>query len=92
MSRPAPIAAIIVDDLLIRPFVGLVETLHTLALNELYDLEELQNERKELRLRYELGELTEEEYQSQREALDADIELAREVHEELSSGRVEVKT
>ncbi|MFC4988620.1 gas vesicle protein GvpF [Saliphagus infecundisoli] len=82
----------IVDDLLVRPFVGIVDTLHTLALNELYDVEAIEDELKENQLLYELGERPESEYEETRERLEAELELAREVHEDLASGRVEVKT
>ncbi|WP_114575684.1 gas vesicle protein GvpF [Saliphagus sp. LR7] len=82
----------IVDDLLVRPFVGIVDTLHTLALNELYDVEAIEDELKENQLLYELGERPESEYAETRERLEAELELAREVHEDLASGRVEVKT
>ena len=88
----APILAIIIDDLLFRPFVSLVDALHTLALDELYDIEALENERKEVRLLYEIGELSEEEYEEQKEAIEAELEIAREVHEELTSGKVEVRS
>ncbi len=82
----------IVDDLLFRPFVGIVDTLHTLALNEMYDVEAIEDELKENQLLYELGERSDSEYEETRERLEAELELAREVHEELASGRVEVKT
>lgn len=84
--------AIIVDDLLIRPFVGLVNTLHTMAIDELYDIEALEDERKENRLLYELGERSKAEYEERRDEIEAELELAREVHEELTSGRVEIRT
>ena len=82
----------VIDDLLFRPFVGIVDALHTLALDEMYDLEEIQDDLKENQLLYELGERSEEEYEAQKNALEAELEVAREVHEELASGRVEVKS
>ncbi|SDJ62653.1 MULTISPECIES: gas vesicle protein GvpF [Natronorubrum] len=82
----------ILDDLLIRPFVGIVDTLHTMALSELYDIEGLEDELKENQLLYELGERSEEEYQRRKEEIEAEIEIARDVHERLASGRVEVKS
>ncbi|WP_440764507.1 gas vesicle protein GvpF [Natronorubrum sp. DTA7] len=82
----------ILDDLLIRPFVGIVDTLHTMALSELYDIEALEDELKENQLLYELGERSEEEYQRRKEEIEAEIEIARDVHERLASGRVEVKS
>ncbi|MFP9190859.1 gas vesicle protein GvpF [Natronosalvus vescus] len=84
--------AIIIDDLLFRPFVTLVETLHTLALDELYDIDALEDELKENRLLYELGERSETEYERRKADIEADLEIAREVHEELMSGRVEVRS
>ncbi|APW98275.1 protein gvpG [Halobiforma lacisalsi AJ5] len=82
----------VLDDLLFRPIVGIVDTLHTMALNELYDLEALEDELKENQLLYEIGERSEEEYRRRKEELEAEIEIAQEVHERLSSGRVEVKS
>ncbi|WP_436344288.1 gas vesicle protein GvpF [Natronorubrum sp. FCH18a] len=82
----------ILDDLLIRPFVGIVDTLHTMALSEMYDIEGLEDELKENQLLYELGERSEEEYQRRKDELEAEIEIARDVHERLASGRVEVKS
>ncbi|MCU4739928.1 protein gvpG [Halobacteria archaeon AArc-m2/3/4] len=82
----------ILDDLLFRPFVGIIDALHTIALDELYDLEGLEDELKENQLLYELGERSEEEYEREKERLEEEIEIAREVHEELASGRVEIKS
>ncbi|SDR09556.1 gas vesicle protein GvpF [Natronobacterium texcoconense] len=82
----------ILDDLLFRPFVGIVDALHTVALNDMYDIDALEDELKENQLLYELGERSEEEYRERKEELEAELEVARDVHERLSSGRVEVKT
>ncbi|ELZ02395.1 gas vesicle protein GvpF [Natrialba asiatica] len=81
----------VLDDLLFRPLIGIVDTLHSLALQELYDVEALEDERKENRLLYELGERSEAEYLDRKETIEAELELAREVHEQFASGRVEVK-
>ena len=81
----------ILDDLLFRPFVGIVDTLHTMALSELYDIDALEDELKENQLLYELGERSETEYQRRKDDLEAELEIARDVHERLASGRVEVK-
>lgn len=83
---------IVVDDLLFRPIVSIANALHTTALNELYDVEEIQDELSENRLLYEIGERSEEEYERNREELEAELEVAREVREWISGGRVEVKT
>ncbi|AGB31514.1 gas-vesicle operon protein gvpG1 [Natrinema pellirubrum DSM 15624] len=81
----------ILDDLLFRPFVGIVNALHSIALDELYDVEALEADLKENQLLYELGERDEDEYRRRKERLEADLDVARDVHERLSSGRVEVK-
>ncbi|ELY55281.1 gas-vesicle operon protein gvpG1 [Natronococcus amylolyticus DSM 10524] len=81
----------VLDDLLFRPFIGIVDALHSIALDELYDLNELEDQLKENQLLYELGERPEAEYRERKEELEEEIEIAREVHERFSSGRVEVK-
>lgn len=81
----------VLDDLLFRPFMGIVNALHSIALDEMYDVEAIEDELKENQLLYELGERSEEEYRRRKEELEADLETARDVHERLSSGRVEVK-
>ena len=82
---------IILDDLLVRPFVGLLDTLHSLALSELYDVEAIQDELKENQLLYEIGERSEEVYERRKQELEEELELAEQVHEELTSGKVQVK-
>lgn len=82
---------IVIDDLLFRPIVGIADVLRKTALDELYDVEEIQDEIAENRLLYELGERSREEYEENREALEADLEVAEEIRDWLSSGRVEVK-
>ncbi len=82
---------IILDDLLIRPFVGLLDTLHSLALSELYDIEAIQDELKENQLLYEIGERSEDVYERRKQELEEELELAERVHEELTSGKVQVK-
>ncbi|RQG89854.1 protein gvpG [Natrarchaeobius halalkaliphilus] len=81
----------ILDDLLFRPFVGIVDALHTIALDELYDVEGLEDDLKENQLLYELGERSEDEYRRRKDELETELEVARDVHERLASGRVEVK-
>jgi hypothetical protein len=80
----------LVDDLLIRPFVSLLDVLHTLALTELYDVEALRDDLKENRLLYEIGERPEAEYRERKAELEAELERARELRAELSD-KVEVK-
>ncbi|MEY7849833.1 gas vesicle protein GvpF [Natrarchaeobius sp. A-rgal3] len=82
----------VLDDLLFRPFVGIVDAIHTIALDELYDVDGLEDELKENQLLYELGERSEEKYRRRKAELEDELEIAREVHERLASGRVEVKS
>lgn len=80
---------VLIDDLLVRPFVGLLETLHEVAVTELYDEEAIQNELKENRLLYEMGDRSEAEYTRRKEELEAQLDAAREAKEELG-GRARV--
>ena len=47
---------LVLDDLLVRPWLGLLEVIHDMALRELYDVEAIRSDLKENRLLYELGE------------------------------------
>lgn len=82
---------LVLDDLLVRPFVSLLDILQTMALEELYDVEEIRDDIKENRLLYELGERSETEYQERKRRLESELELAEQVREELTSGKIEVK-
>ncbi|WP_435154187.1 gas vesicle protein GvpG [Haladaptatus sp. DFWS20] len=82
---------ILVDDLLLRPLVSIADVLHSLAVSEMYDVAGIQDELKETHLLYELGELSHEEYEEQKAALETRLEVAEEAHERLRSGKVEVK-
>ena len=82
---------IVVDDLLLKPFVSILDAVHTLALSELYNVEEIENEMKENQLLYEIGERSEEEYEQKKEALEEELELARTVHEELRNKQIRVQ-
>lgn len=81
----------VVDDLLVRPFVSLIDTLQTMALHEMYDVQAIQDDIKENRLLYELGERDREEYERRDEELREELAFAKRVHRELRSGKVEVK-
>ena len=83
---------LIVDDLLVRPFLGIVDALHTLALDELYDIDAIEDDLKENQLLYEIGDRSESEYEARTEALEEELAIAQEIHEELTSGRIEVKS
>jgi hypothetical protein len=81
----------ILDDLLIKPFVSILDALHTLAMNEVYDVEEIQNQLKENQLLYELGERSEAEYEERRRELEEELEIAEAAHEQLNNKTIEVK-
>ncbi|WP_253738028.1 gas vesicle protein GvpG [Halohasta salina] len=79
----------VIDDLLINPVVSILEGIHSMAISELYDTTEIKNEIKENRLLYELGERSEAEYERRNGELEAQLEIAREAHEQ-TRGKVEV--
>lgn len=81
----------VLDDLLLRPLVSIVDVLQTMALSEMYDVGAIQDELKENQLLYEIGERPREEYEERKRELEEELELAERVHEELASGKVEVK-
>lgn len=80
---------LVLDDLLVRPWLGLLEVIHDMAIRELYDVDAVQAELKENRLLYELGERSTAEYERRKSDLEAKLSTAREVREHLS-GKVEV--
>ncbi len=82
---------IVIDDLLVRPFVSIIDAIHTLALSEMYDIEGLENDLKENQLLYELGELSEEEYERRKLELEEELEIAKQVHQELRNKQIEVR-
>lgn len=82
---------LVVDDLLIRPFVSVLDALHALAIEELYDVDEIRDEMKENRLLYELGDRSEVAYERRREELEAELELAEAAREQLQNKSIEVR-
>lgn len=80
---------LLIDDLLVRPFVGLLGILHDMALREQYDEGAIQDAIKENRLLYEIGDRSEAEYERRKTALESQLEAAREAEEQLR-GRVRV--
>jgi hypothetical protein len=81
----------ILDDLLIKPFVSILDALHTLAMNELYDVEAIQDDLKENQLLYELGERSKSEYEERRRELEEELEIARAAHEQLRNKTIEIQ-
>ncbi len=82
---------IVVDDLLFKPLVSMVDVLHSLAVDEMYDIAGIQDELKETHMLYELGELSDEEYEGLKADLEAQLNAAETAHERLRNGKVEVK-
>ncbi|WP_435186744.1 gas vesicle protein GvpG [Halobellus sp. EA9] len=80
----------LVDDLLVKPFLSLLDILHTMALDEMYDTDAIQDDIKENRLLYEIGERSEEEYQQRKQELETQLEIAQQIQEQMR-GRMEVK-
>lgn len=81
---------LLLDDLLVKPFFGLLQTLRVTALNEVYDTAQIRDDLKENQLLYELGERSAEEYERRRGELERELELAEQIHEQLGD-RVRVK-
>ena len=79
----------ILDDLLVRPFMSILEAIHSMAINRRYDTTELTNHIKENRLLYELGERSQTEYEQRNDRLRTELEIAREAREQ-TRGKVEV--
>lgn len=82
---------IIVDDLLVKPFVSVLDSIHTLALSELYNIEEIESELKENQLLYEVGDRPEKEYERRKQELEEELELAEAVHEELHNKQIRIQ-
>lgn len=80
----------LVDDLLFRPIILVGNVVHSMAIEELYDIEGIQEDLKENRLLFEIGERTEKEYETRRSELETQLEIAREARETLRN-KVEVK-
>lgn len=81
---------LLVDDLLVRPFVSLLDILHAMVLEELHDVEAIRDEIKENQLLYELDERPRDEYERRKEKLEAKLRAAERVHEKLLNGNIEV--
>lgn len=82
---------LVLDDLLVRPFVSFLDVLHSMAVEELYDVEAIRNDIKENELMYDIGERTHEEYEARKTELESELELAEEARERLGGSQIEVK-
>jgi DNA repair protein RadC len=82
---------LLLDDLLVRPFVQVLDALHTIAMNELYDVEGIRDQLKENQLLYEMGERDEAEYERRRRELESELEVAEQAHDQLRNKSIEVR-
>lgn len=82
---------LVIDDLLVRPFLSLLDIIHSLALHEAYDTEEIRNELKENALLHDLGERDTDEYERRKAELEEQLAFAERLHDQLRNDRIEVK-
>ncbi len=75
---------LLIDDFMI----WLTKTMRDYALKEKYNIKEINNQIKENRLLFEIGDITDEEYKEKNELLVEELEEAKEVTEELSNVRI----
>lgn len=75
----------LLDDLFVKPFVSVLEILHDMAIEEMYDVEDIRDRIKENRLLFELGERPEDEYRRRKDQLEEELEVARQAQEQLRS-------
>lgn len=87
----------LIDDLILRslgfsakPFdtIWLMELMRDYALKEKYNIKKINNQIKENRLLFEIGEITEEEYKEKHELLLEELEKAKEITERLSDVQI----
>ncbi len=69
--------------------MSVLEAIHSMAINERYDTDEIRNQIKENRLLFELGERSEAEYEQRNTALETQLEIAQDAREQ-TRGKVEV--
>jgi len=83
---------IIIDDLLnslkvlVKPFdvIWIMQLLRDYALKEKYNIKQINNQIKENRLLFEIGEITEKDYKEKHKLLLEELETAKEILEKLS--------
>jgi len=88
---------ILIDDLILRAFgislkpfdlIWIVELMNDYALKEKYDFKKINNQIKENSLLFEIGEISEEEYNEKRELLKERLETAKQIIENLSEYQI----
>lgn len=81
----------ILDDIILRslgiklpiPFdmLAVIERIHDAVINEMYDIDKLNDQIKENRMLFELGEISKEEYERKNTELMQKLELAEKARE-----------
>jgi len=88
---------ILVDDLILRAFglslkpfdlIWIMELMRDYALKEKYNIKRINNQIKENSLLFEIGEISEEEYDEEMELLKERLETAKQVIENLSEVQI----
>lgn len=75
----------LIDDLLLLPvkgFIGIFKKIHEMAVQELSDEDYIRERLMELQLKYELDEISEEEYTKQEKELMERLDAIRKAKEE----------
>ncbi len=87
----------LIDDLLLRalglsmkPFdlIWILELMRDYTLKEKYNIKAITDQIKENRLLFEIGEITEEDYNEKHELLLEELEKAKDVMEKLSNVKI----
>ena len=88
---------ILIDDLILRAFgislkpfdlIWIMELMHDYALKEKYNIKRINNQIKENNLLFEIGEISEEEYDEKKELLMEELEKAKQIMENLSEFQI----
>jgi hypothetical protein len=77
---------LLIDDLLLLPvrgFIGIFKKIHEMAEREVSDEDYIRERLMELQLKFELDEISEEEYTKQEKELMARLEAIRKAKEEV---------
>ena len=88
---------ILIDDLILRAFgislkpfdlIWIMELINDYALKEKYDFKKITNQMKENNLLFEIGEISEEEYDEKKELLTERLIKAKQIMENLSEYQI----
>lgn len=84
----------LIDDVLgmitTKPFMFIIDLIRQHALREMYPLDVIKSLLKENRLEYELGEISQEEYEQNNELLQKKLMVAQQVHDQHLDRKVSV--